>query len=727
MWFTKQRDALPLCGFVIAEDISAHGHKRYGVISRDNVDNFIGPYCELIRVDSLCKLYFDLDGPATTPVGVVDEVIEAVNARLFEQYGIQGGNVIVLCSSSNTKFSKHLIFPNVFRNNWSHMRNFVMTIDHELIDHSVYSRNRCFRMAGCHKYGDHSRIFRPGLPSGALVQVTEADIVLEFNGQQHHSEHHAGGHQGVAIGAFNMKTLVIPPNWNGEPKSLEPDDLLTVISPDQVYHAFFAIGCAYKRAGGSCDFFCNWCKDHRMRSGVIRQWRCWNRTGKGYGYPFLKEVAFYFSSTDECSMHLNEAFGFHPSKYPVNVINFSAPYVTESNVTNTKCVLIKSPTGTGKSTVARQIAQRFSHKRILYIVSSRSLAYGARNSLNEMTKIGHSLQFASYLESNTALWEHNHLVCSIQSLWRAYRLKRVNYDLIICDELTSVIEDMTNVTNKHPKENQEAFRWFSKNSKRWIGLDAHLMDTSLTLCTDYFDNIDVIINHHICPRKDAVFIPRPQWSTLNKIRSKASAPNASLKDVTAFSDATCMYDLLFQCWSNSVKTFFICNNVRLGNWVEENYLRRSFTWMALMWAGLCDDLAVLVTDFCCKGDNTLQRRQFKYEWIHKGDGRDGSAFKSLDWWSKIDHLQYTLKICAGIDFNPKIPHYGVGFCYSTPNTAVPRRVLQQTGRIRKYAPNSLYEHPTIFFAIGDRVTVKHLPVVGFDSIKDYANKQSSGG
>ena len=149
--------------------------------------------------------------------------------------------------------------------------------------------------------------------------------------------------------------------------------------------------------------------------------------------------------------------------------------------------------------------------------------------------------------------------------------------------------------------------------------------------------------------------------------------------------------------------------------------------MALMWAGLCDDLAVLVTDFCCKGDNTLQRRQFKYEWIHKGDGRDGSAFKSLDWWSKIDHLQYTLKICAGIDFNPKIPHYGVGFCYSTPNTAVPRRVLQQTGRIRKYAPNSLYEHPTIFFAIGDRVTVKHLPVVGFDSIKDYANKQSSGG
>ena len=35
MWFTKQREALALDGFVIAKDISGHGHKRYGVISRD--------------------------------------------------------------------------------------------------------------------------------------------------------------------------------------------------------------------------------------------------------------------------------------------------------------------------------------------------------------------------------------------------------------------------------------------------------------------------------------------------------------------------------------------------------------------------------------------------------------------------------------------------------------------------------------------------------------------
>ena len=76
-----------------------------------------------------------------------------------------------------------------------------------------------------------------------------------------------------------------------------------------------------------------------------------------------------------------------------------------------------------------------------------------------------------------------------------------------------------------------------------------------------------------------------------------------------------------------------------------------------------------------------------------------------------------------MDFNPAIPHFGIGFCYTTPNTAVPRRVLQQTGRIRKYAKNEIREHPTVFFSVGDRVTVKHLPVYGLKNIEKYANEQ----
>ena len=123
---------------------------------------------------------------------------------------------------------------------------------------------------------------------------------------------------------------------------------------------------------------------------------------------------------------------------------------------------------------------------------------------------------------------------------------------------------MTNVTNKHPKENQEAFRFFSTKCERWMGLDAHLIDTSLVLCTDYFKEVDVLVNHHIGKRKNAIFIPRPQWSTLGKIRSKACVPNAPPADVQAFSDATCMYDLLFQCWSLKPFSFVIMSALVTG-------------------------------------------------------------------------------------------------------------------------------------------------------------------
>ena len=721
MWFAKQGAAFAYAEscvdhILVAEDISTHGHKRYGVVPLARIDDFTGPYCELIRVHSKCRLYLDLDGgPETDPEGV-NEVIALVKAKLVELYGVDA-DPHILCSSDASKFSKHILFPDVvFLNNWTHLRNFVSQIRHDLIDYSVYSRNRCFRMAGCWKYGDESRVFTPGLPSSALIQV-QCDTGLVCG--QGAVAPSAGVSVKNAIGTFDRGTLHVPDNWKTPLQGLEPDDLLTAIHPNQGYQAFFAIGCAYKRSGGGLDNFVGWCKEFRQRAHVARQWAGWNRNRKGYGYPFLKELALHSSSCDECSVHLNEAFGFHPQEYTSTITHFNANYICYKQLQcKDRCLLVKSPTGSGKSTVARRLAQEYSHKRILYLVSSRPLAYCARKSLNAMVRLGKALDFVSYLESDKPLHTYKHLVCSVQSIWRAFRLDRKAYSLIIADELSSVIEDMTNVTNKRPKENQEALRWFCQHCDKFVGLDAHLMDTSLVLCQEYFTDFRVLVNHYRGPRKNAVFIPLPKYNNLNAIRSKAVAPTATEKQVAAFSDATCLYDLLFQCWSKQIKTYFVCNNVRLGNFVEENYLRRSYTWMALLWAGFCDDVSSIITDFCCK-----EGLKMRYAWIHRGDGRTGKDFGTLEWWSTIDHLQYTLKVCQGLDYNPETPHYGVGFCYTTPNTCVPRRALQQAGRVRKLAQNPLHEHPTVYFAVGTRVMVKHLPVFGRSRIEEYTKNQ----
>ena len=81
-------------------------------------------------------------------------------------------------------------------------------------------------------------------------------------------------------------------------------------------------------------------------------------------------------------MSLDEAFGFHTKDFKVT--HFDATYLDFSLISQSleKCVLIKSRTGSGKSTIARTLAGNWSDKRILYLVRSRPLAFAARDSLN---------------------------------------------------------------------------------------------------------------------------------------------------------------------------------------------------------------------------------------------------------------------------------------------------------------------------------------------------------
>ena len=174
---------------VLAEDISSHGHKRYHVVRRADIGGYHGPFNELIRMDSKCRLYFDLDSTMPTE-STVQELIAEVCTEIFNVYAFQAdpAQAIVLCSSNDTKFSKHVIFPQlVFRDNWTHMRQFVRAhISHPLVDFSVYSRNRCFRMLGCHKFGQFQRRFNyenGGLYEiePTLVQVLQCPNPLECN------------------------------------------------------------------------------------------------------------------------------------------------------------------------------------------------------------------------------------------------------------------------------------------------------------------------------------------------------------------------------------------------------------------------------------------------------------------------------------------------------------------------------------------------------------------
>ena len=138
MWHRKQNEAyatLETGKLVVARDVSASGHKSYGVMTRPQIDA-LGPghVYEVISPTSVCFLYFDLEHPRVQgdpdDDELCEELIAGVRSLLLELYHVPFDNEdICVCDSSNAhKFSRHLIFPVQFRNNWSHMRNFVRAL-----------------------------------------------------------------------------------------------------------------------------------------------------------------------------------------------------------------------------------------------------------------------------------------------------------------------------------------------------------------------------------------------------------------------------------------------------------------------------------------------------------------------------------------------------------------------------------------------------------------------
>jgi hypothetical protein len=173
---------------VFSADTLHGGAKRFGVIPShpclyDYIQSTVDkPYYEVIRSDHPCCLYMDFD--AKLPLGEAEAGEEKLNAfiagvstilatTLHKHYPAiphRSTECVVLDSSGACgdvfKCSRHLHFPHLwFRNNAVDIPRFLEThvlgsvpallqevgLASSPLDLSVYSRNRSFRMMGCHK------------------------------------------------------------------------------------------------------------------------------------------------------------------------------------------------------------------------------------------------------------------------------------------------------------------------------------------------------------------------------------------------------------------------------------------------------------------------------------------------------------------------------------------------------------------------------------------------
>lgn len=171
-------------------------------------------YYEVIRESHAAKLYLDLEFLIKhNPNADGDAMMEAVISKCFAFAGVgekkrnsnanNGHNIkdtIILDSTTEKKFSRHVIFKNLAFHDNLQMGEFVCRVvddlrdrDHNnvmvfkdsdgnssgaqvpFVDLGVYTRNRCFRLAGSSKFGKQSRLIFPGR-AGYLVSISEEEF-----------------------------------------------------------------------------------------------------------------------------------------------------------------------------------------------------------------------------------------------------------------------------------------------------------------------------------------------------------------------------------------------------------------------------------------------------------------------------------------------------------------------------------------------------------------------
>lgn len=117
---------------------------------------------EKIRADRPCYLYLDLDKTDQYPNVDLEDIYQIIQRQIknnLEAFGVKEIRFIKLHSHSKKKQSLHIIVKtSALFKNLEHCGEFVRAIKEDsefpdVIDTSVYSKNRNFRMLGCTKAG----------------------------------------------------------------------------------------------------------------------------------------------------------------------------------------------------------------------------------------------------------------------------------------------------------------------------------------------------------------------------------------------------------------------------------------------------------------------------------------------------------------------------------------------------------------------------------------------
>ena len=438
---------------------------------------------------------------------ILDDVLSKVNNKIKSTTLIEP-QIIILISDTLKKLSLHIIYVNIVLSSIFEMKLFFTNVS-SYIDMNIYKRG-CFRLLGCSKLGKNNKLVHYKSINYDYVDeyqlfldssITYAEDTLSNIIKYENSTFETKDVKYKNSRERNHAIKTINRNYNYRNYDLDKvQESLDLLENNMIDYSFwltlsFAIrdlwlgiedendkNKLYKMFDKVCSKFNNYDKSNNKKiflqlNPVVDINYLFNLTGNSYFiHPFYDYNGIIFNLDKH-----------------KNVIKQDSKYidVDVSELIKYNLIFLKSPTGTGKTTILKQILSNIKLKNVISITSRVNLAGEHVKNLN--------LQF--YKELDTIDFKYcNNLVIQLESIYKC------NYNLfkngvVILDEINSLLSHLRSPTfNNKRSECYNYLVEIIKNAKYVISLDADLSDWNI----DFIHTLrqdEYIVYQNICKNK----------------------------------------------------------------------------------------------------------------------------------------------------------------------------------------------------------------------------------
>ena len=352
---------------------------------------------------------------------------------------------------------------------------------------------------------------------------------------------------------------------------------------------------------------------------------------------------FYYSKESDSNAYYSLLKKYRgcslPQKYKKELFNLNfitekinqryLPYSILENINLKQKTIthIKSHLGSGKTHIIKQfIKNNPSIQKIVYFAPRVLFARDVYNDLKDYGfKLYNTLKKDEYQETDK-------IIVQLESL---YKIKKQNYDLIIIDEIESVLKQLTSkITNKNIVETYRTFDYILNNCNTIITADAFLSNNSIDIINSIKQNT----------------ISRTIVNDFNPYKRKAFEVSGFMNLVEKAID-------------------------------QVNTKNERIVFISLI-KGNADFASSLFNDRC-------PNKKIKY--YHGSMSEKDKRFDNIEKeWSDVDILIYTPIITCGVNYSPEIPTFNSLYMWISPNSCCIRDLFQASLRVRTLINDECY-------------------------------------